>query len=719
MAKPALAVLASLAFVGPARADVPGALAVAPPAEVVGDGRAVATIAVTSVPPPTGTKPLPVPDVPRVTCTGASGLAATPDEPPGVLVPAVAAPTKLACVARQNNVDASFQLSVRPPPPGLYARVVETDVRSTAHEVTLDAFVWDGKQRAASPSLQAAASEGKLVTRGGKLVVTLGGNAPRVVAIALAADNQIGAAFVPVTGVTTIPVESEPGASVQVWIAGLWFGPVKTRGKIANVPIEVPPGITHGVARSTGRAGYVTDAITDLKIPALPRIAAVPARSTIHIEDPVTIAVALAGADGRPGAWSLHVVGSAKRGSVGAAKALGPGLWSVPYTAPAAPGPDHVTIRVDNDPRAGTAELDVDVAPGNVAKLTLEVPPGPYEPGGELHVTAHAFDAAGNPVPDAVATATLGGAPLAVTSGEPMTISGRIPERLPDGELVLELAAGGVRARGAVKAGGTANAASIAATTDGREATAELAVRDRFGNLAPQDSFEVAVEGGTLRRLERHGRSYRASIAASAGVASARIVVRARGRVLAEQAVHFEPPLQAFVLGAWASGGWTDNLGVLAGPRGGAGLVLRRQVGPSELALLAGVDAMRFRDRTDVTLNGATTAADQLIVGIGGLVAIRARLRLSRRLGAAISAGVVPMRARVKFDAGSQVMEAYSEGVVGTRAQLHVDLRLGPGRAFLGGAYGRAKLVKGVVVGHIDGASLVIGYEMWFASFGW
>jgi len=718
MAKPALAALALLAFVAPARADEPAPLAVAPPAQLVGNGRTVVPIVVTGGA-LAGTKALPVADVAWVTCTGATALAATPDAPPGVLAPAVTAPATLACMAHQNTVEVAFRIAVKPPPPGLYAGAVESDVRSTAKEVTLDAFSWDGKVRGSAAGLRTAATEGNVSVRGDRLVVTLAGNAPRVVAVALASGNQIGAAFVPITGVTTIPVESEPGASVQVWIAGRWFGPVKTKGRIAKIAIDVPPGITHGVARSTGRAGYVTDAITDLKIPALPRIAAVVNRAKVRVQEPATIAVAIAGPDGRPAAMSLKVSASAKRGTVGVAKALGPGVWAVPYTGPKAPGSEQVTILVDGDPRAGTAKLDLDIAAGNVARLELEVPPGPYEPGSEIAGTARAFDASGNPVLDAAVTASLGGAPLEVTPGPPITIRGRVPARLPDGELVLEVAAAGVRQRATVKAGGAAITATVGATIDGREAIAELAIRDRFGNLAAEGSFEVTVDGGTLGRLERRDRSYRAAVIADAGGGRARIVVRAGGRVLAEHAVRFEPPPEAFVLGAWASGGWTDNLGVLAGPRGGVGLVLRRQVSGLELAVLGGLDAMRFRDTTRFEIDEVMVDADRSIVSLGVQASVRARLRVSRRLGLAVAAGIVPMRAHVEFDAGAQIMEAYDEAVLGLRAQLHLDVRLGPGRAFAGATYGRARLADGVVVGRIDGASVVAGYEWWFADFGW
>jgi len=715
-----IAIVATLLVSG-SRADADGAPPSVPvPDQVVGDGRTAVPIDVPGVP-ATGAKvkELPVPEVATVRCVGASAMAAVSKLAPAVLAPVVTKSTNVDCVARSRDVESTFRLAVRPPPPGLYATASAFDVRSTTRELALDPFVWDGKVRVPASSLRFAASDGKISSRGGKLVLELTGNGPRLVAIALADGGRLGAAFVPVTGVTTIPIESEPGASVQCWIAGRWFGPVKTKGKIANVPIEVPPGVTHGVARSTGRAGYVTDAITDLKVPALPRIAAVVASSEVHIGEPSMIAVAIAGSDGRPGQPTLAVVATAKRGTLGAAKALGGGLWSVPYTAPTAAGADHVTIRIEGDPRAGTAELDLDVGAGGASRIEIDVPAGPYTPGAEIAGTARVFDAAGNPLHDAVVTATLAGAPLVVTRGEPIAFRGRVPERLPDGELVLELTSGRARGQAKVRARILPVTATVRPIVDGRQAIVELAVRDAFGNLAQDGTFEVLITGGRVEPLTRDRRTFHASVVADPGVSTARLVVRADGRILADARVSFEPPAHAFVVGVWANGGWVDNLGALASPRFGGGLGLRRGLGGIELAALVGAEGLVFRDTTHVTIDGSLQSATRSVEGVGFPIVVRGRIRLSRRFGAALGAGLVPMRVKVALALGAQAADERVETVIGVRAQLHGDVRLGPGRLVLGAAYGRGALSGSVVVGQIDGVAVVGGYEWWFADFGW
>jgi len=109
-----------------------------------------------------------------------------------------------------------------------------------------------------------------------------------------------------------------------------------------------------------------------------------------------------------------------------------------------------------------------------------------------------------------------------------------------------------------------------------------------------------------------------------------------------------------------------------------------------------------------------TRDADRAVDGVGMQAALRARVRLARRFGLALGAGVVPMRVRATLDTTRTV-----ETVIGLRAQLQGDFKLGPGRVFLGGAYGRATLSEGVVVGKIEGVAVVAGYEWWFADFGW
>jgi hypothetical protein len=266
-----------------------------------------------------------------------------------------------------------FTVTAKAPRPGLYARASQADLPASAVGLALDAVVWDGTTAVAPATLRAAASDGRLAVYGDKLVLKLEGKAPHMVAIAFTDGEHVGAAFLPVYGVATVPVESEPGSRIEFWVAGRWFGPVPTTGRRARIDIVVPPGVTHGVARSTGKSGYITDAITDLRIPARPRIAAVVGAEEVAAGARTVIAVAVAGAHGRPAAGSQQLVARATRGSVGAPVSLGGGLWQLTYDAPLAPGAEHLSIAVADDPTAGSVEIDLAI--GGVSTPVRETIP--------------------------------------------------------------------------------------------------------------------------------------------------------------------------------------------------------------------------------------------------------------------------------------------------------------------------------------------------------
>ncbi|MBA3464355.1 MAG: hypothetical protein H0T46_30670, partial [Deltaproteobacteria bacterium] len=586
-------VLVMLVATASARA---GVLSVSPPHPLDGDGRTVAPITITGGV-AAATKELPVPEVPYLTCEGASGLAAVATQPPAVLAPVVTQLTTASCVAHLRDTDAPFSLTLRPPPPGLYARPALPELRTTASRLELDAFVWDGKVRAPPVALRAAASSARIVVQGGRVELELTGKAPRLLAIALADGERIGAAFVPVIGATTVPVEADVGAKVQMWIAGRWFGPVATAGRIGKVAIEVPPGITQGVARSISRTGYVTDAITDLKVPLQASVAAVSAVDELAAGEHTTIAIAVAGTDGRPAAGALPIRATARLGTVSPPEPRGGGLWSVRYTAPKTPGNDAVTIGVDGEASAFSVQLPFEISAGRPARITLEVPPGPLEPGAELAGVARVFDAADQPVPGATLVLTLGGVPLAVIPGDTLAFRGQLPDRVPPGgEVTLEARSGSAFARTLVGIRAPVHSLGMHTDVDGRRARADLVALDRFGNLVEREAFEVVVTGGVIERIEKRRGSYRVAIVAEPRASSARVVVRSAGRVVAEERLRFDAPDHVLVAGVWGSGAWVDNLGELASPRASIGLALRRGVAGVEVAASAGIEGLRFRD---------------------------------------------------------------------------------------------------------------------------
>jgi hypothetical protein len=77
------------------------------------------------------------------------------------------------------------------------------------------------------------------------------------------------------------------------------------------------------------------------------------------------------------------------------------------------------------------------------------------------------------------------------------------------------------------------------------------------------------------------------------------------------------------------------------------------------------------------------------------------------------------MRVKVELMPSVQAPDTAVATVLGFRGQLTADLRLGPGRAFAGASFGRAKLEAANAVGQLDGLGIHAGYEWWFGAFGW
>ena len=685
----ARALIVLVAATGVASADP--TLRVSVPPNVLGDGRTVVPVSVTGNPPASG-KALPVPDPAMIACGNAIVFAATANGVPAVLAPAVTAKTTLDCTARVRASETKFRLDVSPPLAGLYARAQQA-VRATAPSVDLDAFVWDGKRRAPPAALRAAASDANVQLAGGKLRLVLAGKAPRTVAVALADGERVGAAFVPMIGVTELPVESSPLAKVEVWVAGTWFGPVTTVGKIANVPIEVPPGVTHGVARSTDTNGYVTDVVVDLKVPVRPRIAAVASSPRVSAGATTMIAVALLGKDTRPAAASAKVEATAERGTLDAPRSLGGGLWAFRYVAPRETGRERVTIHGDGE----QAVVEIDVVGGAATRIELDVTPGPHEPGSELVGRVRVLDADNNVLARPAVRVTLGGAAAQIAD---TAFRVRIPTEIPDtGFMQLEAVLGTLRKQLAVPLGGKPVRASISA--DG--AGASIVVEDRFGNLVHAGTFEVAVTGGTLRGVTREQDAFRATIDTPGS--SVRVIVRAGNAVLADDEIRFRASTQ---LGAWASGGWMNNLGALASPRASIGLGFARPVGSVELALLVGAEAMS----SSTTMDAATSS----VLAIAVPVLVRARFAIASRFGLALAGGIAPVWVKTTIEPIGGVSDEYRGTVLGVRGHVSGDAQLGPGRVFLNAGYGYTNLSEGPVRGKIDGIAIAAGYEWWLAA---
>jgi len=371
---------------GPADRDTAGGagwapLRAAPASAAVADGRTAIPIDVSGGPPRGASEPRNAPELPFVSCQGATSLPATSAVPPAIIAPPSEKPTRLSCLARRRGVESEFSLEVTPPGPGLYV-TAPTRVHAEDPPMALRALVRNAKGFAAPARLRARASGGLIrVGEDGRMTLELPpGKAPRMIVIALADGTLAGASFVPVRGLSKLKVEAERRSTVRVRIGGEWSGPITARRGVAWVPIEAPPGVERAVIRASSRAGYATESVADLRVPELPRIAAVAAEPELQLGASTQLVVAAAAANGRPAPADARITVTAKLGVVGEPSSRGSGVWVVPYTAPAAAGQDEVVVRIEGDPGAGAVVLPMTASEHVAPRVTKEVKTAPAEP---------------------------------------------------------------------------------------------------------------------------------------------------------------------------------------------------------------------------------------------------------------------------------------------------------------------------------------------------
>jgi hypothetical protein len=295
------------------------------------------------------------------------------------------------------------------------------------------------------------------------------------------------------------------------------------------------------------------------------------------------------------------------------------------------------------------------------------------------------------------------------------TFRTNLPNRLPDDrKLPLIARAGDARKEVAVATRADPPvSASLSADPDGRRARVSLKVLDQHGNLAARESFEVRATNANVGRIARKRGRFRAGLVAHDSARFAEVAVVVGDRELARTRVAFSPPHRAFVVGAFAAAGWLHNGGDISVPRGGVGAALRKGFGPIEWALLVGAEGFSFEDSQRQEIAGAERDVSRSLRALAVPVLVRGRLPLTRRLGAALGAGIVPVGADASLTVDFQETDEQRKWVLGVRALASLDARLGPGRVMLTGTLGRARLSGGPLVGNIEGWGVLAGYEWW------
>jgi hypothetical protein len=696
------------------------ALRALPPATLRGDGRTAVSVELSGGPDSLEGEDRRLPDGGSISCAGAGVVAASGASAPRVLAPATASPAELACVARRRGVEAVFSLHLDPPGPGLYAVLLPAPEPG---QLTLRPFrVQEGKS-VAPRSMHAGASAGELqAAGGGALRVALPpGRAPFAIAVALLDDEGEGAAFLPIPGRTQLRLRSKRRSLLSVRVAGATHGPVQAPEGKATMSVLVPPGTRLGVVRAVDRLGNAREVQIDLETPSLPRIAAVASATQVIAGGELRVAVALAAPDGAP-AESAALRASARRGSLEGPVQRGGGLWFARYRAPRAVGRDRIAVDVEGDPAAGRVELEVDVLPGPPAQIALDLPELPARAGDELAVRAAVRDALGNAVAPVPLEASIAGAPARVSwEGATASVTGSVPGHLPASAVELLVRSGdAARAVARIEVRpAEAFTAELSAESARRTGCIRAVVRDRFGNALGASGFALGADGASVGPVQPSASGVaEASLEAAPHARTAQAWVTAGDRVLARTAIAFDPPPEAWLLFAWAQAGGMSNGGALRAPRFGAGLGIRRQFGPVEGGLLAGLDALPYRDEIAGTVGGAQQPVSRHLFALAVPLLLRARLPFARLFGASLEAG--PIAAFAWSSASSQA--SGTERLVsvrpGVRARATVDFSVGRSRIALGASLGTARLVDGPVRGEIEGGSLFVGYEAWWFDIG-
>lgn len=229
-----------------------------------------------------------------------------------------------------------------------------------------------------------AGSVGKPLLRGAKATAQLTPpkvNFPQVALVTWADAAQPFARqawqAVPMGGAVPFPVKGAAGASVLLQVDGREFGPVELDGEgKGKVSIEVPPGVQEAT-QITVLDGTTTEKALDLDIPPTRRIAWMPLPAALPADEALTVPVRLVvvAPDGSPdtGATPTFTV---DRGTVGAVRALGEGVYEATWTLPGTPGAAKLEATlpgsdVDHD------TLEVAVVDGLGPALSLTTDPSP------------------------------------------------------------------------------------------------------------------------------------------------------------------------------------------------------------------------------------------------------------------------------------------------------------------------------------------------------
>lgn len=193
-----------------------------------------------------------------------------------------------------------------------------------------------------------------------------------------------GSVVVPLQGRVDYPVQSKPGSTVILRLAGREFGPVPTAGDgRALVPIVVPPGLAKATL-VTITGGVAAETELDLGIPDARRLIVFPVSSGFPADSGLTIPIRflVTKGDGTPDPEAAIDV-TATAGRIGRPTHLGEGIYEAPYTPP--DGRVQMAATIQATLPGGTVQTDaieLSLLPAIAAKLELSTDPVSLAPEG-------------------------------------------------------------------------------------------------------------------------------------------------------------------------------------------------------------------------------------------------------------------------------------------------------------------------------------------------
>ena len=232
--------------------------------------------------------------------------------------------------------------------------------------------------------------------------------------------TEDGWVAIPLSGQGDARVRANPGQEITLQIGDRTFGPRRADADgLAVIPVVVPPGVKEA------HHGFKP---IDLHVPESPLLHAVVDRGVVLADraERVKVLAYVVAPHGAARRGDVPVF-EASRGSVavherepGAVE----GTWTIP---PGRAGEERLAVRLQAAPASRTV-LRVETVPGPPAVVAVAFDREALvaDGGGTVTVTARALDAAGNPVPAALALESDGGALSVVRVGDLGDVEARL-----------------------------------------------------------------------------------------------------------------------------------------------------------------------------------------------------------------------------------------------------------------------------------------------------